>query len=73
MTVTPETFPRWLAGIAMRRVDAATHRDAIVKTMAWHIGPHAAAVLAAANAHGEADTSARRAKSPRHGSELAIA
>ena len=43
MTVRPETYPQWLAGRAAQRVDAHTHRQHIVQTIEWMIGPRAAA------------------------------
>jgi hypothetical protein len=42
-TVRPETYPQWLARRAAQHVDAHVHRQHIVQTIEWMIGPRAAA------------------------------
>lgn len=47
MSMHPQDFPRWLAGVAARPVDASAHRRAVVRTMSRLVGPDATATILA--------------------------
>jgi hypothetical protein len=73
MPIRPEDFPRWLADRATRRIDAHTHRVAVVQMIDWLIGRHASAAMRARAMGSAADRPADAHAASRREAELAYA